>query len=747
MEYSIQELARLSGVTTRTLRWYDQIGLLKPGRVAENGYRRYGLAQVDRLQDILYYRALGVELAQIRACLDDPDFDRLAALRGHLARLEGERARLDGLIRSVTDTIHAEERNEIMQDEQKFEVFKRQAVECNEALYGREVREKYGDAQMDEANAAVMGLTQEQYRTWTGLGEEIRAGLERAVSEKLSPEGEEGRRIAALHRRREELEHKADEARSMVDQLQNLRGLNVSLDELWGLDHARFRYGYLPRETYDGFREALNEEEDIFFVPTTLGARRVYGVYFTTKEAHHKVDSLFNSLHFVRIRLEDPPGGTVDNATAELNAQVEAAQAAVAQVGQELEELRRQEREHILSSYSYLRYHSECCGLRQYACRSKGTFYLTGWVPAAAVPEIEKTLARFPNLSCVADTADDVRHAKPPTKLKTCFLGRVFQPFLEMYGLPAYNEKDPSLFMALTYCLFFGIMFGDLGQGLCLALIGLVLARWKGMWLGGIITCCGLSGALFGCVYGSVFGFEDILPGFKIMEETTFAGLGVVSNVLLLLVLSICLGVFMLLLVMVINILNGIRQKNYEKILFGPNGAAGIVFYAGLLTAAVSTLAFGVNLFTPAYVLPVLILPLVLMLLREPLSHLLAKNPHWREFSVGEVLGTGFFELFETLLSYLTNTLSFMRVGAYAITHVGLMLVVHMLAGLAGGVGGPAGILILVLGNAFVMGFEGLLVGIQVLRLEFYELFGRFYDDGGIPFVPKKIDYAARTNG
>ena len=150
-------------------------------------------------------------------------------------------------------------------------------------------------------------------------------------------------RIAALHRRREELEHKADEARSMVDQLQNLRGLNVSLDELWGLDHARFRYGYLPRETYDGFREALNEEEDIFFVPTTLGARRVYGVYFTTKEAHHKVDSLFNSLHFVRIRLEDPPGGTVDNATAELNAQVEAAQAAVAQVGQELEELRRKE--------------------------------------------------------------------------------------------------------------------------------------------------------------------------------------------------------------------------------------------------------------------------------------------------------------------------------------------------------------------------------------------------------------------
>ena len=553
-------------------------------------------------------------------------------------------------------------------------------------------------------------------------------------------------RVSQLSARREELEHKADEIHGTKERLQNLRGLNVSLDELMGMDYARFRYGYLPRETYDSFRETFNDEEDLFFVPTMVGSRRVYGVYFTTKDAHHKVDSLLNSLHFHRIRLEDPPHGTVDTAIAQLEAQASETRAALAQLEEQANALREQEREKILSAYSCLRWHSECCDLRRYACRSRGTFYLTGWVPAANLPEIEGKLADFPNLSCVADTADDVHHVKPPTKLKNSFLGRVFQPFLEMYGLPAYNEKDPSLFMALTYCLFFGIMFGDLGQGLCLALIGLVLSRWKRMWLGGIITCCGLSGALFGCVYGSVFGFEDLLPGFKIMEETTFAGLGVVSNVLLLLVMSICLGVFMLLLVMVINILNGIRQKNYEKILFGPNGVAGIVFYAGLLFAAVATLAFGVNLFVPAYVLPVLILPLVLMLLREPLSHLLAGDPDWKRFSPGEVLGTGVFELFETLLSYLTNTLSFMRVGAYAITHVGLMLVVHMLAELAGGVGGPVGILILVLGNAFVMGFEGLLVGIQVLRLEFYELFGRFYDDGGIPFTPKKIDYATRIN-
>ena len=114
MEYTVQALAELSGVTPRTLRWYDRIGLLKPGRVGENGYRYYGPAQVDRLQDILYYRALGVPLDQIRASLDDPSFDRLAALRGHLAALEGERERLEGLIRSVKTTIRKQERSEIM---------------------------------------------------------------------------------------------------------------------------------------------------------------------------------------------------------------------------------------------------------------------------------------------------------------------------------------------------------------------------------------------------------------------------------------------------------------------------------------------------------------------------------------------------------------------------------------------------------------------------------------------------------
>ena len=200
MEYSIQQLARLTGLTARTLRWYDQIGLLRPARVAESGYRYYGPAQVDRLQDILYYRALGVELGRIRELLDDPAFDRLDALRRHLETLRAQQARLDALIRSVEKTIGCEERRESMHDAEKFEALKRQAVAENEAAYGQEARAAYGDSAVDAANRCILGMDKTAHDAWNEQDARLRAGLEAAVQAGLSPESETGRELCALHR-------------------------------------------------------------------------------------------------------------------------------------------------------------------------------------------------------------------------------------------------------------------------------------------------------------------------------------------------------------------------------------------------------------------------------------------------------------------------------------------------------------------------------------------------------------------
>ena len=176
MEYTVKALADLAGVTPRTLRWYDRIGLLKPLRTTEAGYRLYGPAQLDRLQDILFYRELGLDLASIRTILDD-------------------------LILTVQRTINDIKGGTKMTDQEKFEAFKRRTVEANETAFGQEIREKYGDEEMDRANACVLALTQEEYAQWKSLGGEIHTALVTAVKAGADPAGPEGQRIAALHRR------------------------------------------------------------------------------------------------------------------------------------------------------------------------------------------------------------------------------------------------------------------------------------------------------------------------------------------------------------------------------------------------------------------------------------------------------------------------------------------------------------------------------------------------------------------
>ena len=201
MEYTVKALAELAGVTPRTLRWYDQTGLLKPLRTTEAGYRLYGPKQLDRLQDILFYRELGLDLASIRTILDDPAFDRQAALQSHLTELKVRRARLDELILTVQRTIDNIKGGTKMTDQEKFDAFKRRVIAANEAAFGQEIRQKYGDEEADRANACVLALTQEEYTAWKALGDEILQALTAAVQAGAAPAGPEGQRIAQLHRR------------------------------------------------------------------------------------------------------------------------------------------------------------------------------------------------------------------------------------------------------------------------------------------------------------------------------------------------------------------------------------------------------------------------------------------------------------------------------------------------------------------------------------------------------------------
>jgi len=181
MAYTVHKLAKLAGVTTRTLRYYDQIGLLKPGRT-DSGYRLYGPVQVDTLQQILFYRALGFGLENIRRLLSSPDFDRKTALEDHLRALLEQKAQLEALIETVGKSICELEGGAVMNDSEKFDGFKKQLISDNETAYGAEVREKYGDAAADASNAQLAGMTMEQWQTQKALSEEILALLKAALA-------------------------------------------------------------------------------------------------------------------------------------------------------------------------------------------------------------------------------------------------------------------------------------------------------------------------------------------------------------------------------------------------------------------------------------------------------------------------------------------------------------------------------------------------------------------------------------
>ena len=183
MEYTVNKLAKLAGLTSRTLRYYDEIGLLQPKRTGSNGYRLYGPEEVDRLQQILFFRELGVPLDDIKRILDSKDFDGLSALQRHHRALTEKREQLDLLISNLEKTISAMKGETVMSDKEKFEGFKKKLVDDNERQYGREVREKYGDEAADSANAKVLNMTEEKYAELQRLTEELNETLKEAVRE------------------------------------------------------------------------------------------------------------------------------------------------------------------------------------------------------------------------------------------------------------------------------------------------------------------------------------------------------------------------------------------------------------------------------------------------------------------------------------------------------------------------------------------------------------------------------------
>ena len=543
-----------------------------------------------------------------------------------------------------------------------------------------------------------------------------------------------------LNAKRQTLLESISQHERAIVQVKHLAGLDVSFDDIFACKYVKVRFGVLPADSYAKLE--YYKDYPFFFFSFDHDDNYHWGVYFMPASREAEIDDIFNTMFFERMRVPDYVHETPDKAIENLNAVLADEKAQLQEVENRLKTISDKESNRIKQIYAKLKFLSTADGLKKFVSVLNDKFYLQGFVPQRESQAFIRSFERLESVSCVAMPPDADPSLKPPTKLRNNRLFRPFEGFIEMYGLPGYHDMDPTWFVALTYTILFGIMFGDLGQGILLCIVGALMWKFKQMFLGRILTRCGVASAIFGTLYGSVFGYEDLLNPlyqkvFGLESKPIHLLDGGTTGTLLL--VAVAIGAVIIVASILLNIYSSLRKRDFERALFGPNGVAGLVFYVFLLAGLALMIFSGINLFNPATIILCIVLPLVLMFLKEPLGKVLKRRKDLKpEDGIGSFIIESFFELFDYVLSYVTNTVSFLRVGGFVLSHACMMAVVMTLSEMMGAIGSP---IMVIFGNLFVMGLEGLIVGIQVLRLEYYESFSRFYDGDGEPFTPVKVVY------
>ena len=461
--------------------------------------------------------------------------------------------------------------------------------------------------------------------------------------------------------------------------------------------YLNFGFGRLPADSFP--KLSMYGQECFVHHRCHATDQYIWMVYVTSDSYAQKVRKIFQDLYFEPIEIP-----AVD-----------------------VHRLMEEYRDKINDVYAYCDQEDMICSMYPDVAVLDSKMIVSGFIQADQQQAFREVFAGMP-VDFRFKEPSEMPQCKCPTVLKNNWFSRPFELFVEMYSLPQYGDFDPTFFMALTYCLLFGIMFGDMGQGLVLMAIGFAFEK-KGK-LFGVIGRVGITSTIFGFLFGSCFGFENVTPALWLRPRTskiTLPGIGSINTVL---VVAVVFGMFLILTTMILNIINSKRLGDKEGELFGTNSLTGFIFYTGVVIFIICSFTNHKQFLGAAFIIIFFVVPLAVMFLKEPLTAKLTHKEPKEKVGVGMFIVQSFFEMFETLLSFFSNTLSFIRIGAFAVSHAAMMEVVLMLAN------GGKNIGVVIGGNIFVMGMEGLIVGIQVLRLEYYEMFSRFYRGDGKEFKP-----------
>ncbi len=606
------------------------------------------------------------------------------------------------------------------------------AEEDLEAVATTVMRERalHLDSQESErwAPAAKWAELADTYRGWANRLDAVHRalGLDEAGSltlaetiepqpmrDRLDVEADVVRFETRIGGRQDDVRAAADEVAELTlakRQLELLQPLEAPVEALRGLRHQYLTIGTLPTENVDRVAAALFQVAFALLPLERRGDRTLVAVA-TAREDAHVLDRALKSAFFEALDLPHHVRGVPRAALADVEAELAAARDHVTALEAQRRELADAVGEALTATLARARLDVELCeALRRFPCL-EGIYVIAGWMPARRAEAVAERVRGVAQGPVVVETLPPASRRSVPSLMPNPPWLRPFEPLVTTFGLAGYDELNPTLVTAIVFLFMYGMMFGDLGHGALLALAGLLLRRKTSF--GSVVAAAGASSVVFGALYGVAFGAE-VMPALWLRP---------LHAIFPLLIASVVVGVVILNLGFVLNLVSAGRNGDVTRLWLDKNGLLGVALYWALLGGGLAV--FGGGLAPGVWL--ALVAPLALLMwFREPL----AERLHGAKVKVSDHLVTGFFELFEAIIAYLSNTLSFVRLGAFAVAHEGLSSMVLQYGA------GPNGWITLVFGTALIVGFEGLIVGIQALRLQYYEFFGRFFQGRGRPFQP-----------
>ena len=505
--------------------------------------------------------------------------------------------------------------------------------------------------------------------------------------------------------------------------------------DLYELNYFDFQIGML---SYDNKIQIKKNYENISAIVLKVGdipdSREDIYLIVYPKQFKDETKRLLKSLNWVDLGIPDDLIDMPGNLVAATDDKIDKIHKEVA----ELEKIvltNLEKKTLILNKiYTRVKLEQKILSIKEEIVHGNNLFVLNAWVAKKDRRRIEEKIGDITDkfVVIVKDASELDKKIIPPTQLKNNCIFKPFETIVKLYGLPSYYEIDPTPFLGITFMLMFGIMFGDIGQGLVYFLAGVMLYK-KSEVAGGVLTRLGLSSIVFGFVYGSLFGLEhEQLPWLPHIVGSPLSTV----NIMPVLIAGVVFGIAVLSVSYIIGIINAIRRGDIEAGVFGKNGIAGYIFFMGFVGTLVSLVQIiQVPIWVP---LGIMVLMLGVMILREPLTNMVTGNRPYIHGEVSSYFIESAFEGVETILGALSNGISFIRVGAFALNHAGLFMAFLVMSEMTDSL--LLKIIILLLGNILILTLEGLVVFIQGLRLQYYEMFSKYFSGDGHAYAPIKIE-------